>query len=175
MGVLWEPQTRPIQWSRLKVSNALQTRFGPSKYTSLKTTLHNVTPTWKWRCRHLKSSIQFSPPQQPTSVGHCHYQEAELDGWFLILHIILETCTKYFMHKFNASFIFHFYILIRSTSWIWTNPSIERLKFESPSKWNSYEGVNLDEHWAPPPTNGIPKSPFEKPCRSTRRLGTKGI
>jgi hypothetical protein len=33
-------------------------------------------------------------------------------------------------------FVFHFYIL-RSTSWIWTNPSIEALKFESPSKWNS--------------------------------------
>ena len=35
---------------------------------------------------------------------------------------------------------FSFYIL-RLTSWIWTNPSIERLKFESPSKWNSYEGL----------------------------------
>ena len=52
------------------------------------------------------------------------------------------------MHKLNMSFVFHFYIL-RLTTWIWTNPSIERLKFESPSKWNSYEGFNL-EHGAPP-------------------------
>ena len=28
----------------------------------------------------------------------------------------------------------------------WTSPSAEMLKFESPSKWNSYEGFNL-EHW----------------------------
>ena len=47
------------------------------------------------------------------------------------------------MHKFNMSFVFHFYIL-GLTSWIWTNLSIEGLKFESPSKWNSYEGFNLE-------------------------------
>ena len=41
---------------KIEVFNALQTRFGASKYyTSLKTTLQNATPTWKWR-RHLKSS-----------------------------------------------------------------------------------------------------------------------
>ena len=28
-------------------------------------------------------------------------QELELDGWFLILHIILETYTIEYMHKFN--------------------------------------------------------------------------
>ena len=43
---------------KIEVFNAFQTRFGPSKYTSLKTTLQNATPNWKWR-RHLKSSIQF--------------------------------------------------------------------------------------------------------------------
>ena len=47
------------------------------------------------------------------------------------------------MHKFDMNFVFHFYIL-SLTSWIWTNPSIERLKFESPSRWNSYEGFNLE-------------------------------
>ena len=46
-------------------------------------------------------------------------QEVELDGWFLILHIVLETCTMLFMHKFNMSFVIHFYIL-GLTSWIWT-------------------------------------------------------
>ena len=49
------------------------------------------------------------------------------------------------MHKINMSFVFHFYIL-GLTSWIWNNPSTEKLKFESPSKWNSYEVFNL-EHW----------------------------
>ena len=49
------------------------------------------------------------------------------------------------MHNFNVSFAYHFYILIL-TSWIWTHPSTKKLKFESPSKWNLYEGFNLDEH-----------------------------
>ena len=35
-------------------------------------------------------------------------QEMELDGRFLILHIVLETCIIQFMHKFNMSFVFHF-------------------------------------------------------------------
>ena len=42
------------------------------------------------------------------------------------------------------SLVFHFYIL-GLTSWIQTNPSTEGLKFESPSKWNSYEGFNLEQ------------------------------
>ena len=41
---------------KIEVFNALQMRFGPSKYTSLRTTLQNATPNWKWR-RHLQSSI----------------------------------------------------------------------------------------------------------------------
>ena len=56
---------------------------------------------------------------------------------------------------FNMNFVFHFYIL-GLTSWIWSNPSTEQLKFESPSKWISYEAFNL-EHWQCPkrshPTN----------------------
>ena len=70
-------------------------------------------------------------------------QEVELDGWFLILHIILETCTTWFMQKFNMSLVFSFYIL-GLASWIWTNPSTEGVKLESPSKWNYYEGFNLE-------------------------------
>jgi hypothetical protein len=54
-------------------------------------------------------------------------------------------CTEN-MYKFNMSFVFHIYIL-GSMSWIWTSPSTERLKFESPSKWNSYEGFNLEQWW----------------------------
>ena len=70
-------------------------------------------------------------------------QEVELEGWIIILHIVLETCTIQFMHKFNMRFIFHFYIL-GLMSWIWTSPSTKGLKFESPSKWNSYEGFNIE-------------------------------
>jgi hypothetical protein len=46
------------------------------------------------------------------------------------------------------SFVFHSYIL-GLTSWIWTSPPCEELKFESPSKWNSCEDFNL-EHWLEP-------------------------
>ena len=67
----------------------------------------------------------------------------ELDGWFLIICIVLETCTIWFMHKFNTSFVFHFHIL-GLMSWIWTNLSTGGLKFEIFSKWNSYEGFNLE-------------------------------
>ena len=42
--------------------------------------------------------------------------------------------SKSFMHKFNISFVLHLCI-IGLTSWIWTSPSIEELKCESPSKW----------------------------------------
>ena len=72
-----------------------------------------------------------------------------------IIYIIL-------LHKFHMSFVFHFYIL-GLTSWIWTKPSTEGLKFESPSKWNSYEGFNpelwLVTKWTIeiPPT--CPRSP----------------
>ena len=48
------------------------------------------------------------------------------------------------MHKFNMSFVFHFYIR-RLTSWFWTSFSTEGLKFKSPARWNSYEGFNLEQ------------------------------
>ena len=48
-------------------------------------------------------------------------------------------------HKFNMSFVFHFDIL-GLAFWIWTNPSTEEPKSESPPKWNSSEGFHL-EHW----------------------------
>ena len=47
------------------------------------------------------------------------------------------------MHKFHMSILFHLCNL-GLMSWIWTSPSIEGLKFESPSKWNLYEGFNLE-------------------------------
>ena len=52
------------------------------------------------------------------------------------------------MHKFNKSFVLQFYIL-RLTSLVWANTSDEGLKFESPSKRNSYESFNLVHRWDP--------------------------
>ena len=127
---------------KIEVFNALQMRFGPSKYTSLKTTLQNATPNWKWRC-HLKSYFNL-PATRTNKCRALSLQEVELDGRFWILHNVLETCTTQFMHKFNMSFVFRFYIL-GLMSWIWTNPSTEALKFKSPSKWNSYEGFDLED------------------------------
>ena len=89
-------------------------------------------------------SAQYNLPASRTNTRRVlSLQEVALDGWFLIFHIVLKTCTICIIHKFNMSFIFHLYIL-RLTSWISTNPSTEELKFESPSKWKSYEGLNLD-------------------------------
>ena len=57
-------------------------------------------------------------------------------------------------------------------SWIWTNPSPERLKVESPSKWHSYEGFNLDHclwvmplrlPWAAVPFLYLSHSQIEEP------------
>ena len=45
--------------------------------------------------------------------------------------------------KFNMNVVLHFYIL-GLMSWIWTNPSTEEFKFESPTKSNSYEDFNLE-------------------------------
>jgi hypothetical protein len=59
---------------KIEVFNAIQTRFGPSKFTSLKTTLQNATPKLK-----LKMSLEvlnmIYMSQEPTSVGHCHYKK----------------------------------------------------------------------------------------------------
>ena len=60
-------------------------------------------------------------------------QEVELDGWFLFLHVVLKTCTISFVHKFNTSFVFYFYIL-GSTSWILNQPFNWRAKIWVPLK-----------------------------------------
>ena len=56
-------------------------------------------------------------------------------------HVPYNSCTSLIQILY-----LHFYIP-RSTPGIWTNLSTEELKFESPSKWNSYEGFNLDRWW----------------------------
>ena len=100
--------------------HALQTRFGPSTYTSLKTTLWNATP--KLQNEDVTWSARYNLLATRTNKRRAlSLQELELDGWFLILHIVLETSTIWFMHTLNMSFEFHFYIL-ELTSWIWTRP-----------------------------------------------------
>ena len=95
--------------------------------------IENEDVTWSLQCN--------LPATKTNKRRALSLQEVEFDGWFLILHIVLETCTIQF--EFNLSFLFYFYIL-GLTSWIWTNPSHEALKFESPSKWHSIEGFNLE-------------------------------
>ena len=91
-------------------------------------------------------SPQCNPPATRTNKRRAlSLQDVDLHGWLLILHIVLEMRTIQFMHQFNTSFVFHFYIL-GLTSWIWTDPSTGELNYESPSKWNSYEGLNLIKH-----------------------------
>ena len=54
-------------------------------------------------------SPQYDMPTTRTNKRRAlSLQEMELEGWFLILHIVLETCTIQFMHKFNMSFVFRF-------------------------------------------------------------------
>jgi hypothetical protein len=60
---------------KIEVFNALETQYGPSKYTSFKTTLQNTTgPNLK-----MKTSLEvldiICPPQEPPSVGHRHYKK----------------------------------------------------------------------------------------------------
>ena len=106
-------------------------------YAQLQPQIENEDITW---------SPEYNLPSTRTNNHRVlSLQEVELDDWFLILDIVQKTCTIQFMHKFNMSFVFHFYIL-GLTSWIWTSLSTEGLKFESPSKWNAHVGFNL-EHW----------------------------
>ena len=114
---------------KIEVFNVFQMRFGPSKCTSLKT-----TPNWKWR-RHLKSSIYSARHKNQQVQGIVNTRRRV--RW-LILNSSHCTGNMYhiIMHKFSMSFVIHFCIL-GLMSWIWTNPSAEILKFESPSKWNS--------------------------------------
>ena len=76
---------RPSSMVKIEVFNALQMRFGPSKYTSLKTTLQNAAPNGKWR-RHLKSSIWFA----------CHKNQ-QAQGLVTTLywkHVSCNSCTS---------------------------------------------------------------------------------
>jgi hypothetical protein len=59
---------------KVEVFNALQMQFGPSKYTSLKTTLQIATPIWKWGHRSKVLTI-ICPSQEPTSEERCHYKK----------------------------------------------------------------------------------------------------
>ena len=130
-----------VQCSKLKFSMPFKHDLAlpniPLSKQPLKTQpqIENGDVTW---------SPQYNMPATRTNKHRAlSLQEVELDGWFLILHIVLKTFTISFMHKFNMSFIFHNYIP-KSTSWIWINPSKTRPKFKSLSKWSSYESFNLE-------------------------------
>ena len=76
---------------KVDVYDALQMQFRPSKYASSKTTLQNATPNWN---EDITWSPQYNLLVTRTNKRRAlSLQEVELDGWFLILHIVLETCT----------------------------------------------------------------------------------
>ena len=75
---------------KIEVFNALQTQFGPSKYTSLKTTLQNTQIKYE--------DVTYSRPYNLSATRTnkrraLSLQKVELDGWFLFLHNVLGTCT----------------------------------------------------------------------------------
>ena len=124
---------------KIEVFNALQTWFWPFKTHLSQNNLSKRNPNLK-----MKASLEvldiICPSQEPHERRALSLQESGV-RW-----LILDSshCIGNMYHIVHAhSFVVHFYIL-GLTSWIWTNPSTEDLGFESPSKWNSYEGFNLE-------------------------------
>ena len=60
---------------KIEVFNALQARFGPSKYTPLKNNPSKRNPKLKTKTSSLEVLYVICPSQEPTSVGHCHYKK----------------------------------------------------------------------------------------------------
>jgi hypothetical protein len=78
---------RPV--FKIKVFNALQTRFGPSKYPSLKHNPSNRNPKLTMKTTSLEVLYNIIYPSQDlTSVGHCHYTKWSwtIDSWFFTLY-----------------------------------------------------------------------------------------
>jgi hypothetical protein len=64
---------------KIEVLNALQTRFGPSKYTSLKNNFSKRNPELKMK-KSLEVLNIICPSQEPTKHRVLSLQEVELDG-----------------------------------------------------------------------------------------------
>jgi len=82
--------------SRLKASMP----FKPDLALQNATQIENEDFSW---------SPQYNLPTTRTNERmSLSLQEVELDGWFVILQIVLETCTYHilFMHKFNVSVLY---------------------------------------------------------------------
>ena len=81
-------------WSvfKIEVLNALQTRLAPSKHTSLSKQPFKTQPQTE------NEDVTWSPQYNLSTTRTNNrralsLQEVELDGWFTILHIVLEACT----------------------------------------------------------------------------------
>jgi hypothetical protein len=67
-------------------------QFGPSKYTSSQNSPSKWNPNLK--NEDIVWSPQYNLPATRTNERRAlSLQEVQLDGWILILHIVLETCT----------------------------------------------------------------------------------
>ena len=89
---------------KIEVFDALQTRFGPSQYTSLKYSfksqpqIENEDVTW---------SPRYNLPATRTNKHRAlSLQEVELDGWFLIY----SHCTENMYHIIHAQVYYEFCI-----------------------------------------------------------------
>ena len=117
---------------KIEVFNALQTRFGPSKYTSLKHNPSKRNPKLKTKTS-LEILRTICPSQEPTSAGHRHDEKWSymIDSQFLTFyskHVPYNSCTSFTRVLY--------FIPIPSDRRLGFEPTLqsEALKFENPSK-----------------------------------------
>jgi hypothetical protein len=139
------PKSLTRHWLELKPSVQDWSLQCPSNaIRPFKTYLSQNNPSEHNPILKMKTSLEvlgiICPPEEPTSVRHYYHYKKWRVRW-LILHSSHPTARKHVPHnscaKFHMSFVFQFYIILGWTSWIWTNTSIEGLRFDSPSKLGS--------------------------------------
>ena len=94
---------------KIEVFVAIQRRVWPFKFYLFQNNLSKRKTQLK-----MKTSIEVLNIVCHHKTNKCtalSLQEIKLDGWFLILLIVLKTCTISFMHKCHMSFLCRFYIL----------------------------------------------------------------
>jgi hypothetical protein len=160
--IIGQPMCSPIDRERhpsvfkIEVFNAFQMQFGPSKHTSLKTTLQIIaTPTWKRRRRHSKSSIRSARHKNQQAQGIVTTRSGV--RWLTLNSSHHRWITYDIIHAqmSNTSFVCHFYIL-GLMSWIWTNPSVDGLKFWGALENETHTRAFDLEHWHPWPCPSLP-------------------
>ena len=139
-----------VMFSKVLISNNQCSRFKssmPFKLDLNPQNIHLLKQYFKIEPHIEKDYISWSPqynlPATKTNKRRAlSLQTVELDGWFLILHIVLKPCTMY--HVNHTSLIWVLYFISILLDWRLEFEPTLQLKFDSPSKWNSYEHFNLE-------------------------------